>query len=265
MRFIFFLAILFVIAAIQLWRGKWTFLIQGYSSLSPKDREAYHARALGKLTAIILLICAFSLCLIALNTRYRFPWVVPLAMALILISGLGGSVYAKTSKRFKAHPTDASLEAEPAFKRANQWALFLCLSLTIGVGILFFFGSQQPKVQISKDSVSIRGLYGTTIDFSDVMSVMLIEESMHDFGTGRRLNGFDAGTNLLRGHFEQGLLFVNAKSDVTLQIRRWEDPPVYISFKKETQTKELYDDLLRHITEAEEKEEPPAQQIPEGN
>lgn len=75
-------------------------------------------------------------------------------------------------------------------------------------------------------------MYGVEIDFSEILEISLIEESMSDIGIGIRSNGYGGFGGSLKGNFKSDsigdtLLFVYAKSSPTIKIERANKKDIY--------------------------------------
>jgi len=119
-------------------------------------------------------------------------------------------------------------------------ATVLILLATLG---LFIFASLQPRIDIENDYLRIRGLYGLTILFEDISNVEILPLSIREIGTGRRINGFNAGSGVLRGHFSSGLLFVNENTQSTIKITRYSASTIYLNLDSEYETIQLYEQI----------------------
>jgi hypothetical protein len=70
------------------------------------------------------------------------------------------------------------------------------------IGIMSYYGSKDPIVDIRDRDIQIKKMYGLTIDLSEIADISLIEKSMDDIGIGTRTNGYGGfdvtkGTGLL--------------------------------------------------------------------
>lgn len=95
-------------------------------------------------------------------------------------------------------------------------------------------------------------MYGVEIDFSEIIDISLIEESMSDIGIGIRSNGYGGFGGSLKGNFKSDsigdtLLFVYAKSSPTIKIERANKKDIYISFRNGEKTEELYTELIKTL------------------
>ncbi|MCL2500232.1 MAG: hypothetical protein FWE90_07835 [Defluviitaleaceae bacterium] len=110
-----------------------------------------------------------------------------------------------------------------------------------GSAWLVIYASREPEAVIGDDAIIIRGMYGTTVDLSDITNVTLLEQSMRDIGAGSRRNGSSGST--WRGYFDAGLLFVRPDASPTLRIDRTENRPIFISLADGVKTRQLFRDI----------------------
>jgi len=128
-------------------------------------------------------------------------------------------------------------------KKLGIAGIVFTIIILVGVGILLLWTSRPANVNVTDDAIQITGAYGTTIYFSDIQNITLLEESMREIGAGRRRNGADVGGHL-RGNFEAGLLFVrNAGEGPTIRIDRAEGNSVFISLDDSGETRGLFGEL----------------------
>ncbi|WP_430602071.1 hypothetical protein IGJ02_002284 [Enterococcus sp. DIV0724b] len=88
--------LIFIICGVQLWRGKWSWLIAGYNTASEQEKAKTNEWALGKVMSIILIISAM---LIGLGSLFLQLQLV-IAIAITILVG-GAIAYINTSPRFK--------------------------------------------------------------------------------------------------------------------------------------------------------------------
>jgi hypothetical protein len=159
--------------------------------------------------------------------------VVALAPA-VSVSGLPG-----------ATGSAADDKPESAF---NTAAIVPIIALAVA-GLAFggwqvYRGTRAPDAIVSGDTLSISGLYSTTVSRQDVVRVALEDR----VDVGRKLQGFSGG-RYLRGFFEvDGLgpcrVFVvrNATPFLVVHTRT---QPLVINFDEPARTRALYDALIR--------------------
>ena len=142
---------------------------------------------------------------------------------------------------------------KPGGKRAAMIGAILAIIILVAAAIfcvyIFTLGDKDPQVTVSKDGISIKGMYGLDIPWSEVEGgITLLEQSMAEIGAGRRVNGYAGFGDGLKGFFsseELGriLLFVKASSSPTIKIGRGEKEDVYISLADGEKTRELYGEI----------------------
>lgn len=137
----------------------------------------------------------------------------------------------------------AADQPESSFSVAAVVPLVLIGVLGVGFGIWgLYAGTRPPQATIQGNTLSISGLYSTTIRRQDVVRI-----SLEDRVTiGRKQQGFDAGRHL-RGYFEvEGLgrcrVFVSRDSTPFIVIHTTSQPLV-INFDDAGRTRGLYDEL----------------------
>ncbi|MCL2350852.1 MAG: hypothetical protein FWC67_05165, partial [Defluviitaleaceae bacterium] len=118
----------------------------------------------------------------------------------------------------------------------------------VGVSIAIMAGTRPINVDINDDNLRVRGMYGITLHFDDILSVELLEESMATLRPGTRRNGIGT-SNTLRGHFHAGLLHVqNPAVGPTIRISRPGSGPLFISKNDAQDTRHLYESILNSIS-----------------
>lgn len=133
-------------------------------------------------------------------------------------------------------------------KRMNLTTVLFTVAVLIGVSVLLVMGSANAKVSVNDNSVDIKGMYGVTVQFSDIEKIELIEKTMSEIGTGRRTNGYGGLGQSLKGHFKSDtngemLLFVQSRTAPTILIERTDGKDIYISFTDGEATRKLYDNI----------------------
>lgn len=144
--------------------------------------------------------------------------------------------------------TDATGPADPPESSLSMAAvvpLVLIGALGLGFGSwVLYAGTRPPDATISGDTLSISGIYSTTVRRQDVVRI-----SLQDHVTiGRKHQGFDGG-RYLRGYFDVGGLgrsrvFVSRDSTPFLVIHTTSQPLV-INFDDTGRTHALHEDLRK--------------------
>ena len=136
-------------------------------------------------------------------------------------------------------------EPESSFNSAAVVPLIVLavLGLAFG-GWQFYAGTRPPETTVSGETLSISGVYSTTVNRQDVVRVRLEDRVT----IGRKLQGFGGGRHL-RGFFEvDGLgrsrVFVSRGATPFLVIHT-KTQPLVIGFEDPARTRALHDDLLQ--------------------
>lgn len=87
---------IFIVCGVQLWRGKWLWLIAGYNTASKQEKEKINGRVLGKAMSGILIFSALLIGWASLFPRFQLVSVV---VIIIIVGGM--IAYINTSPRFK--------------------------------------------------------------------------------------------------------------------------------------------------------------------
>ena len=134
-------------------------------------------------------------------------------------------------------------------RRQTAVSLFAAAAAIIAIVMLLMSGGKEPDIAVADGVITIGGMFGTAIDISDVRAVRILERSMKEIGTGRRINGYGGFDGTLKGHFSSDelgdiILYVKSSAAPTIWIARNEGKDVYISFKDAGKTRALYTELL---------------------
>ena len=244
-----------VIMAVFLLNVKGAFLIAGYNTMSKTERAKYNEKALCRFTGWLLIALSFCMLLIPAGIFLEMPWLIYRGVELILVLSIGAVIYSNTGNHFRLAEGDNVNESENAKPLVNKkkFALFVGLTAVplIASMIIFYWGSQEPTVNILDDIILIEGMYGVSIDFYNVYDISLIDESMDSIGVGTRTNGFGGFGDSLKGDFTSGWLFVQSKSSPTIRIELAYERPygkyIYISFRDSEATENLYREITERV------------------
>lgn len=88
--------LIFIVCGIQLWQGKWLWLIAGYNTANKQEKAKINGRALGKAIGGLLIFSAVLIGLMRL-----FPAFQPIAVVTIILLVGGMITYINLSPRFK--------------------------------------------------------------------------------------------------------------------------------------------------------------------
>jgi hypothetical protein len=126
-------------------------------------------------------------------------------------------------------------------------SIVIAVIVLVAIGGVLIYGANEPVVNVLDNSIQIKGMYGVTVAFSEIVDVSLLEKSMSEFDVGRRVNGYN-GFDVWKGHFQSNslgetLLFVHKNSSPTIRIERDGAKDIYLSFSDSEQTKLLFNEL----------------------
>ncbi|EHQ89000.1 DUF3784 domain-containing protein [Desulfosporosinus youngiae] len=229
-------AVLLLVLGLFLKKGKGLMLLAGYNTMSKEERDLIDKRELSKAAGNLMFRAALALALLGLTIYFKLSWGTIILMVILI-----------------ADPIILSVRMSAKMpKTTSRGGIIVALVFTavtfIFVGGLLFYGEKEPVVKISDNQIRIAGMYGLSVDFSDISSISLIEKSVADLGAGRRTNGYGGFSESLKGHFDSPdlgkvLLFVKSGASPTLWIERESQEDIYLNFKDGEKTKALYQEL----------------------
>ncbi len=128
-------------------------------------------------------------------------------------------------------------------KKVFRTILLVAFFVIVGVFTyrLIDQGTATPEIQISKDHITISGMYGTK---STIMGIALLDTLPR---IGKKTNGFNFGP-VLKGNFrlEQfgpSKLYLESSQGPFIFIKTSTEEPIIINFKSKEDTKDLYKEL----------------------
>lgn|SRR5699024_9264841 len=92
---------LFVVLGIFLLNGKGSFLIAGYNTMSPEDKEKYDTVRLTKFMGKMMFALSFSMLFWILSIAYERNWLFSLGLILFFGMVVFMIIYVNTGDRFK--------------------------------------------------------------------------------------------------------------------------------------------------------------------
>ena len=235
-----------LVMAVFLLQGKGAFLIAGYNTMGKERRAQYDKKALCRFTGKLLIVICVCFAVTFIGSHLEAAWLTVLGIALILVVITIGMIYANTGGRFKLK--DAVFVPDSSKGKRKAVIIISCAVValvTVGLVVMIVAAEREPQVDIGADSLRIRALYGLRVDFAEIESIELLDQSMRQIGIGRRTNGYNGGA--LRGHFTSGLLFVRPHSSPTLRITRHNASDIFISFADASLTYALYGELTAAV------------------
>lgn len=92
---------LFIVMGIFLINGKGSFLIAGYNTMSPEEKEKYDIVALCKFMGKMMFALSFSMLFWVFSELYEINWLFIIGLVLFIVIVVIMLVYINTGNRFK--------------------------------------------------------------------------------------------------------------------------------------------------------------------
>ncbi|MCL2854402.1 MAG: DUF3784 domain-containing protein [Defluviitaleaceae bacterium] len=238
------IAVLFAIIGVIWMRGGGIKIMWMSEERQAKIDQKTYLHFNGMVILVTAGICAIS----ALFTHFGFSWgYLPGFFALLVF--VGATVWSSISKSFRIKDEDGKALTDKPAKRKKALILIgiFVLVTMLPAGWLFFEGTRPIRANFSDNSLSFAGLYGITVQFSEIAEVHLYQYSMEDIGTGIRRMGHGTPNNL-RGRFAAGHLIVQSPDQgPTIRISRRTAGPLYISLSTPEATQNLYENIRGNL------------------
>lgn len=220
---------------------KMYFLISGYNTMSAEKKQKVDVEQLAKLMGNCLFLMGglISLGMILISLEQAalgltaFLLVLPV-VTYLLVSG----------QKYDGNTRAPSGRMKPGVK-ILLGVLIGGLLLAAGLGIYSLIdGNRSLDVEVNDSTVTIKGLYGLTIDRAKITKV-----SLHDTlpKIRARTNGMAMGS-FLKGHFTMDIygavrLYIEAKRPPFILIE-WSEKPVIFNLNTVEETRALYERLI---------------------
>lgn len=217
---------------------KWDFLIAGYNTMKKEKKENIDIEGLRKYIGNYMILVAFILFIGAIAGRYgyknislgSFLLLIPMTVFLII----------------KAQKYDHNKKRKNNALQTKIAVAFIVL-VFVSVGALFFYGTREPRVEVTKDTLKIKSIYSNYIQKEEIEEITLETEIPK---VVRKVSGFDFGY-VLRGSFKIekiGIsnIYIHEKSSPYIVIKK-EKGYIIINYKEKNKTKEVYNRLIKEI------------------
>lgn len=141
-------------------------------------------------------------------------------------------------------------------KTEYKIGIIITVIVAVFLVVLFSVGDKDPNVTAADGVLSIDGMFGTQVPFSDIQSITLQEKSFAKIApTWRKTGGYDGFTGHLKGNYETEnlgaiLIYVQKDSAPTILIERKDGKNIYISLNNSANTQALYETLTAQIAVA---------------
>ena len=239
---------LLMILSLILLSGRGSFLIAGYNTASPREKEGYDEKKLCRVTGGGLLIAAAVSAALILWEDMPFA-VSAFCMAFLALDMLGVLVLAnswcrkKDGKKIVWNQSFEQTGQSPAVVRGTL--LFVAI-VFVFVGFLLFTGNVEVTFTDTAMEVKISYWPDGEISYDSIEEVSFRE----DFSVGRRTNGLGS-FRLEGGNFKNDELgsytlysYVDCKAYILLET---EEGTVVINQRTREETQALYDEILTRI------------------
>lgn len=250
MIIILILSALLTLLGVLLLCGKGAFLISGYNTMSKAQKELYDEKALCSFVGKFILFLAACIALFTTGN----PFLHSTGIAFLLISTIIAIAYIGDMSRFLKD--DLTPNQLLLLEKDHKWRN---TSKAVAIGItsvilvlcagLIVYSEQEPTITINHDTLHISGLYGRSFSLNSITNVTLLDDSMANIGMGFRRSGYSGFSDVRKGRFDAGLLFVSSNQSPTLLIEYADrpNPNIFISLRDPESTKQLYIKLLDSI------------------
>jgi|GEM_PF-1796153 len=231
--------------------GKGGNIMNWYGSMEPAIKATFDEKAFLRFNGKAMLILAGVLAVSTILVYFGHFWTMWVVVFASFVLG-AANIFSLKSKHFRLKDSDGKpIEPEksddPKVAKRKKAQLIVAgvvsALVLIVVGWLMIEGSRDVRVNFEQNSMTIRGLYGETINHSEIHSVELLPQSITEFGTGGRRMGHGTQNNL-RGRFGAGQLHIqNPDEGPTIRINRINATPIFISLATTEATVTLYNDI----------------------
>lgn len=231
-----FVSLLFVVLGILIKYFRWYWLISGYNTMPAEKKKNVDARGLGNFIGNCMFVIAGIFLAGIIIDSMGFSWGT---MASFLMTGVFAIYILAAAQKYdhnKKTKTDKAVLAV---------AITVVVIITGGLAGGMIFETRPVKVEITPQTIDIKGMYGIEIPVSSIENITL-EDRMPKVLA--KTNGFNAG-GTLKGNFRlEGIgaakLFVQSKAGPFIYIVTTQGDTVIINYRDGQQTRELYDKLL---------------------
>lgn len=206
-------AALFLFFAVAIKNLKWYGLIAGYNTAKADYKNNMDIEKIANLMGSVFYIIAGL-------------WILNLLLYHFKIdnTGLVGICSTLAGITFVVIKSQV-YDKNPGQKLRLGIAVVLMALICGVVAFLLYYGAKAPKINFSKDKMTITGIYGIDIPYSDI-SKYYLKDTIPKIKS--KTNGFDFGA-ILKGHFA-----VEGLADTRLFLQTKKPPFLYIHTKKET-------------------------------
>lgn len=231
-----FVPLLFVVLGILIKYFRWYWLISGYNTMPAEKKKNVDAQGLGNFMGNCMFVIAGIFLAGIIIDSMGFSWGIMASALIMSVFVIYILVAAQKYDHNKKTKTDKAVLA------------VVITAVVIIIGSLagsMIFETRPVKVEITSQTIDIKGMYGVEIPVSSIENITL-EEGMPKVLA--KTNGFNAG-GTLKGNFRlEGIgaakLFIQSQAGPFIYIVTAQGDTVIINYRDGQQTRELYDKLL---------------------
>ena len=214
----------------------------------------------------VFFLIAVMLILLLTWILFSVPWFIYIVNAFIVFIIVYAIVsYVQTTRLERSIISSGSIQIGKLNNNDSQnnhmgiaiaaiaFTLVAIPTLIIVFGLSFANAHKEPIVIVSDNNISIKGMYGQTVRYSDIDNIYLVELSMSELGTIRRIGGYTSGQirtgNYISDELGEIILFVQSNASPTIWIERKSGNDIYISFLNNDDTRELFASMASKLNE----------------
>ncbi len=230
------IVILFIVSGVLIKHKRYYWLISGHTM--PEGQQVKSdTTALGNFIGNFCFVIAGILLLAGVFDHFHINYGFVLSIASLF--------FVVAFMLIRAQKYDHNILNAGKKKTVPKIILGIIVATLVIVGGMLIYGSIEQSVDVDKGKIEIGGLYGTTLDVSDIKGVFLIKELPK---IQSKTTGFDFA-NILKGDFKldgigDGKLFVNTGSPLFINIK-YKDSFVILNFKDSIATRKLYNEISK--------------------
>jgi Domain of unknown function (DUF3784) len=235
------IVLLFIASGILLKYGKHYWIISGYRTPEEIRKEGVDIAGLGNFIGASCFVIAALLLLAGIFDHYH------------VFGGLVGSIsslfFVVAFILIRAQKYNRRVLPDGRKRKGTKVLLGIVVAILMIVGGMLIYGSIEQSVDVEHGAIEIGGLYGTTLDISNISDVSIINELPK---IQAKKGGFDFA-NVLKGDFSldgigEGKLYVNIAAPPFIKIK-YNDTFVILNFRDTTTTLTTFDKIneLRKI------------------
>jgi len=237
---LFLIGLVFIFLGVGIHQLKWYFLISGYNTMSEEKKARVDVDKLGAFIGKYLYIMGAVLILFGILLRLG---VESLTLPLIIFFAVSTVFVLIKAQTFDGNVYDENRQLRKGQGKQLVLIISIITIALIFVIVLLVYSSQATKVTFNQESLTIQGMYGETIPWTDIHDVQLVNELPT---IERRTNGSSFNSHL-KGHFrttEHGAVLLFLTTDVPQFIYlETDDHIIYLNTPTTEETNILFKNI----------------------